>query len=160
MISSSRLAVLLRIAVKVQVRFGQRRRQGSFKWDSTYQVDYPHYMTLQAKLQHAGHSNTNVCTGYYLCRHKHLSNHWQFFLSGWLSQPILSQSSSISCSVDILWITFPMFISLLVCTKIHSLVQGPCKWDRTIQFDFPYYMTLQTKLQQAASMQAELVSKF
>ena len=87
-------------------------RQGSFKWDSTYQVDYPHYMTLQTKLQHAGHSNTNVCTGHYFCRHKHLLDQWQFYLSGWLNQPIVSQSSSISCSVDILWMTLPMFISL------------------------------------------------
>ena len=84
----------------------------------TYQGDYPHYMTLQTQLQHAGHSNTNICTGHCFCRHAYLSNQWEFFLSGWLNQPIVSQSSSISCSVDILWMTFPMFISL---EKLHCV---------------------------------------
>ena len=95
--------------------------QGSFKWDSTYQKDYPHYMILQTKLQHAGHWNTNVCTGHCFCRHAHLSNQWQFFLRDWLNQPIVSQSSSISCSVDILWMTFPMFISLVLIYNFSSL---------------------------------------
>ena len=114
--------------------------QGSFKWDSTYQKDYPHYMILQTKLQHAGHSNTNVCTGHCFCRHAHLSNQWQFFLSGWLNQPIVSQSSSISCSVDILWMTFPMFISLEISIYIGSL-KG-CHslfalfWGHTVNFYF------------------------